>query len=149
MRCKSKVDAEKRVEKRDFSCRSASHIGERVRELQGEYDERILMWCKEETLDDGRQLTEVINEEHENTKYLPKQKIPTNVVAVPDLCQSVQGADILIFVIPHQFVKQTCEELKNSVKPTAFALTLIKVRRKRSIVNVNQERAMISLGILR
>ena len=107
---------------------SASHIGERVRQLPGDYDERILMWCREETLENGRKLTEVINEEHENVKYLPGQRIPSNVVAVPDLRESVSGADILIFVIPHQFVKQTCETLKGQVKPSAFALTLIKVR---------------------
>jgi len=104
----------------------ASHIGDKVRQMHDEYDERILMWCKEETLDDGQKLTDVINQKHENTKYLPKQKLPENVIAVADLCQAVQGADILIFVIPHQFVKQTCDVLKNSIKPTAFALTLIK-----------------------
>jgi glycerol-3-phosphate dehydrogenase (NAD+) len=86
------------------------------------------MWCKEEILDDGRKLTEVINEQHENVKYLPGTKIPDNVIAVSDLGQSVKNADILIFVIPHQFVKQTCEQLKDKIKPDAFALTLIKVR---------------------
>jgi glycerol-3-phosphate dehydrogenase (NAD+) len=86
------------------------------------------MWCKEETLDDGRKLTEVINETHENVKYLPGIKLHNNVIAVSDLSQSVNNADILIFVIPHQFVKQTCEKLKNKIKPNAFALTLIKVR---------------------
>jgi len=84
----------------------AGHIGEKVRELKGEYNERILMWCKEETLDDGRKLTEVINKEHENVKYLPDQKIPENVIAVPDLTEAVKDADILIFVLPHQFVKK-------------------------------------------
>jgi glycerol-3-phosphate dehydrogenase (NAD+) len=87
------------------------------------------MWCKEEILDDGRKLTEVINKEHENVKYLPNQKIPDNVIATPDLIEAVKDADILIFVIPHQFVKETCEKLKNKIKPTAFALTLIKVNK--------------------
>jgi glycerol-3-phosphate dehydrogenase (NAD+) len=104
----------------------ASHIGEKVHELSNEYDQEILMWCKEEILDDGRKLTEVINETHENVKYLPGTKIPDNVIAVSDLGQSVKNADILIFVIPHQFVKQTCEQLKDKIKPNAFALTLIK-----------------------
>jgi glycerol-3-phosphate dehydrogenase (NAD+) len=108
--------------------KSASHIGEKVHELSNEYDQEILMWCKEEILDDGRKLTEVINETHENVKYLPGTKIPDNVIAVSDLGQSVKNADILIFVIPHQFVKQTCEQLKDKIKPNAFALTLIKVR---------------------
>ena len=85
------------------------------------------MWCKEEILDDGSKLTEVINEKHENTKYLPNKILPENVLAVPDLDEAVKDADILIFVIPHQFVKQTCEELKSKVKSDAFAITLIKV----------------------
>jgi glycerol-3-phosphate dehydrogenase (NAD+) len=98
-----------------------------VLELKDEYDQQILMWCKEETLDDGRKLTEVINQKHENTKYLPDKKLSDNVVAVSDLGQAVKDADVLIFVIPHQFVKKTCEGLKNQIKPSAFAVTLIKV----------------------
>lgn len=89
------------------------------------------MWTKEEKLDDGNKLTEVINKEHENVKYLPDQKLPENVVAVPDLAEAVKDADVLIFVLPHQYVKKTCEELKSHVKKEAFALTLIKVRSKR------------------
>jgi glycerol-3-phosphate dehydrogenase len=90
------------------------------------------MWCKEEILNDGSKLTEVINTKHENSKYLPEKKIPDNVIATPDLIKSVQNADILIFVLPHQFVKQTCEELKTHIKSNAFALTLIKVRKKKT-----------------
>lgn len=108
----------------------ASHVGDRVRELKNDYHEEILMWCKEEILEDGRKLTEVINEKHENVKYLPNRSIPDNVIAVADLLQTVNGANILIFVIPHQFVKETCETLKGHVRSDAFALTLIKVRRK-------------------
>ncbi|CAF0842591.1 unnamed protein product [Rotaria sordida] len=104
----------------------AIHIGEKVRKLKGQYDEKILMWCREETLDDGSKLTQVINKQHENVKYLPHEKIPDNVIAEPDLCESVKDADVLIFVIPHQFVKKTCDQLKNKIKSTAFALTLIK-----------------------
>ncbi|CAF4940179.1 unnamed protein product, partial [Rotaria sp. Silwood1] len=104
----------------------AIHIGEKVRELKDKYDQKLMMWCKEETLENGKKLTEVINEQHENIKYLPHERIPDNVVAEPDLCASVKDADILIFVIPHQFVKKTCAQLKNKIKPTAFAVTLIK-----------------------
>ncbi|CAF0794294.1 unnamed protein product [Adineta ricciae] len=104
----------------------AGHVGEKVLQLQDEYDQQIVMWCKEEILDDGSKLTEVINEKHENTKYLPNKILPENVLAVPALDEAVKDADILIFVIPHQFVKQTCEELKSKVKSDAFAITLIK-----------------------
>lgn len=34
-----------------------------------------------EELVDGRKLTEIINQEHENVKYLPGHKFPPNVVS--------------------------------------------------------------------
>ena len=37
------------------------------------------MWVYEEMID-GRKLTEIINTEHENVKYLPGHKLPKNVV---------------------------------------------------------------------
>lgn len=37
------------------------------------------MWVFEETVN-GRKLTEIINSEHENVKYLPGHKLPANVV---------------------------------------------------------------------
>jgi glycerol-3-phosphate dehydrogenase (NAD+) len=89
------------------------------------------MWCKEETLDDGRKLTEVINKEHENVKYLPHEKLPENIIAVADLTEAVKDADIIIFVLPHQYAKKTCEQLKGNVKKDAFALTLTKVRKSK------------------
>ncbi|CAF2575774.1 unnamed protein product [Rotaria sp. Silwood2] len=104
----------------------ASHVGEKMHEIKSQFHERILMWCKEEILDDGSKLSEVINREHENVKYLPNKKIPDNIVAIPDLVEAVEDADILVFVIPHQYVKNTCEQLRNKIKKDAFALTLIK-----------------------
>ncbi|CAF4803834.1 unnamed protein product, partial [Rotaria magnacalcarata] len=69
------------------------------------------------------------NQQHENIKYLPDRKIPENIIAIPDLDIAVKDADIIIFVIPHQYVKNVCEQLKNNIKKDAFALTLIKVRK--------------------
>ena len=37
------------------------------------------MYCYEETIN-GRKLTEIINTDHENVKYLPGYKLPENVV---------------------------------------------------------------------
>lgn len=47
-------------------------------------------------------LTEVINADHENVKYLPGVKLPPNVVAEGDLARAVRDATVLIFVLPHQ-----------------------------------------------
>lgn len=50
----------------------------------------------------GRPLTEQFNELHENVKYLPGIKIPDAVVAHASLLESVEDANALIFVVPHQ-----------------------------------------------
>lgn len=47
-------------------------------------------------------------------------------VAVPDLLEAVKGADILIFVIPHQFVKRACDTIKGHIKADAVGMSLIK-----------------------
>ena len=61
------------------------------------------MWVFEEDVN-GRKLTEIINTDHENVKYLPGRKLPANVIAVPDVVEAAKDADILIIVVPHQFV---------------------------------------------
>lgn len=43
------------------------------------------MYVFEEMID-GRKLSEIINTEHENVKYLPGYKIPDNVVSIFFLC---------------------------------------------------------------
>jgi len=92
-----------------------------------EFDSTVNMWTFEEQID-GRNLTDIINNEHENVKYLPGVKLPKNLKAVPDLIESAKDADLFIFVIPHQFIGRTCKTLADSgvVKPDARGVTLIK-----------------------
>ncbi|XP_063071162.1 glycerol-3-phosphate dehydrogenase [NAD(+)], cytoplasmic-like [Engraulis encrasicolus] len=89
------------------------------------FDTTVNMWVFEEEVN-GRKLTEIINTDHENVKYLPGHKLPPNVLAVPDLLESVKGTDILIFVIPHQFINRVCETIKGHLKPDAVGMSLIK-----------------------
>ena len=84
------------------------------------------MWVFQENVD-GKNLTDIINTEHENVKYLPVRpparcplpaphpdavgcrrqgvKFTDNVIADPDLTNAVQGATLLIFVLPHQVTR--------------------------------------------
>ncbi|XP_068598299.1 glycerol-3-phosphate dehydrogenase [NAD(+)], cytoplasmic-like [Brachionichthys hirsutus] len=89
------------------------------------FETTVNMWVFEEMVE-GRKLTEVINTEHQNVKYLPGHKLPPNVLAVPDLAESVKGADILIFVVPHQFIGRVCDTIKDHVKKDAVGMSLIK-----------------------
>ena len=54
-------------------------VGANVKESPIFHDE-VKMWVFEEIVN-GRKLTEIINQDHENTKYLPGFKIPNNVVS--------------------------------------------------------------------
>ncbi|XP_022084700.1 glycerol-3-phosphate dehydrogenase [NAD(+)], cytoplasmic-like [Acanthaster planci] len=90
-----------------------------------DFDNTVNMWVFEEMID-GKKLTEIINETHENVKYLKGYKIPENVVAIPDVKKAVEGAQILIFVLPHQFVERICSQIKGCVDKDAMAISLIK-----------------------
>ncbi|XP_043247946.1 glycerol-3-phosphate dehydrogenase [NAD(+)], cytoplasmic-like isoform X1 [Colletes gigas] len=89
------------------------------------FEDRVTMYVYEEIIN-GKKLTEIINETHENVKYLPGHILPKNVVAVPDVVEAAKDADILIFVVPHQFIDKICSTLLGNIKPTAVGLSLIK-----------------------
>lgn len=59
----------------------AKIIGHNVIKHSGQFDSHVSMWVFEEMID-GRKLTEIINETHENVKYLPNHKLPANVVSM-------------------------------------------------------------------
>uniref|UniRef100_A0A674D9R3 Glycerol-3-phosphate dehydrogenase [NAD(+)] n=1 Tax=Salmo trutta TaxID=8032 RepID=A0A674D9R3_SALTR len=89
------------------------------------FDPIVNMWVFEEMID-GKKLTEIINTEHENVKYLPGHKLPKNVVAVPEITEAVKGASILIFVIPHQFIGKLCDQMKPHITQGTIGISLIK-----------------------
>ncbi|XP_010181706.1 PREDICTED: glycerol-3-phosphate dehydrogenase [NAD(+)], cytoplasmic isoform X2 [Mesitornis unicolor] len=66
------------------------------------FENQVNMWVLEEEVG-GRRLTEIINTEHENVKYLPGHKLPPNV-----------------------FIGKICDQLKGHVKKGAVGMSLIK-----------------------
>ncbi len=103
----------------------AINVGVNAAKNKNLFEERVNMWVFEEVID-GQKLTEIINTKHENVKYLPGRQLPENVVAVPDLLEAAASADILVFVIPHQFLRRALEPLKGKVKEGAIGISLIK-----------------------
>ncbi|KAA3678933.1 glycerol-3-phosphate dehydrogenase (NAD+) [Paragonimus westermani] len=102
----------------------AKIVGSNVLELSG-FHKEVLMWVFEEEID-GQKLTSIINERHENVRYLRGVKLPCNVVATPDIAHAAKDADVLIIVLPHQFLRRTCAQLKPVVKKGAYAVSLMK-----------------------
>jgi glycerol-3-phosphate dehydrogenase (NAD+) len=64
---------------------------------------------------DGRKLTEIINTDHVNCKYLPGVFLPTNVVACSNIVEACASADLLFFVVPHQFLGGLTEHFCHSI----------------------------------
>jgi glycerol-3-phosphate dehydrogenase (NAD+) len=89
------------------------------------FETSVRMYVFEEEFN-GEKLTEIINSRHVNEKYLPDIKLPSNIIADPDLRSAVDGANILVFVTPHQFIKNICEEIQGVVLPNAKAISLVK-----------------------
>lgn len=89
------------------------------------YNDTVNMWVFEEEIN-GRKLTEIINEDHVNAKYLPNYKLPENVVAVPDLLQAASGCNVFVFVLPHQFLPRVCKSLKGNIPDDSICISLIK-----------------------
>jgi glycerol-3-phosphate dehydrogenase len=65
-----------------------------------------------EEMIDGKPLTEIINETNENVKYLKGAKFTPNVVAEPSLEKAVEGATMVCFCLPHQFLKPLMPAIK-------------------------------------
>merc|ERR1712012_1325133 len=71
----------------------AKMVGNNVAQ-NSKFDRRVPMWVYEEMVN-GQKLTEIINTQHENVKYLAGYKLPENVIAVPDLVEAARDADFL------------------------------------------------------
>ncbi len=100
-------------------------IGENAANNPEHFDRDVHMWVFEEMVD-GQKLTEIINTKHENVKYLPGRKLPDNVIAIPDIVTAAADADILVIVIPHQFIERSMAPLKGKLKPSAQGISLVK-----------------------
>jgi len=89
------------------------------------------MWVYEENIkvegsSEPQKLTALINERHENPKYLPGIALPHNVIANPSIEDAVQDSTILIFNLPHQFIKGLCKQIQGAILPYARGISCIK-----------------------
>jgi glycerol-3-phosphate dehydrogenase (NAD+) len=70
------------------------------------------MWTKDEAVGSDL-LSNIINQDHENVKYLPGYLLPKNVIAVPNLADVCSVSNILIFALPHQYLETTLNSMKD------------------------------------
>ena len=100
----------------------ASNIDERE-DLK--YDPEIRMWTIHEEYE-GENLTALINTHHENFKYLPGYTLSTNIIATENMEYAIRNADVLCFIIPHQFAEDTLNKMSPYVQSNAICISLTK-----------------------
>ncbi|KAI7839328.1 hypothetical protein COHA_006919 [Chlorella ohadii] len=115
-----------------WACTAVKMIAENLRspEKAAKFVREVRMYVWEEEVD-GRKLTELINETHENVKYLPGVQLGENVVACPDLIETAKDAHVLVFCSPHQFIHRMVKQLSGHVRKDAIAVSLTKGMRVR------------------
>ncbi|KAI0008553.1 glycerol-3-phosphate dehydrogenase [NAD+] [Xylariaceae sp. FL0662B] len=104
-------------------------VAQNTKERPDLFEEDVQMWVYEEEVtfeDKPQKLTAVINKHHENVKYLPNIKLPTNVIANPSLEDAVKDSSILIFNLPHQFIHRVLKSIKGKIVPFARGISCIK-----------------------
>jgi glycerol-3-phosphate dehydrogenase (NAD+) len=111
---------------------AAKIIGENIRDGAASkyFSDEVRMWVFEEDVKQGdgsaRKLSEIINNDHENVKYLPGITLPANVKAITDVKKAVEGAHVLVWVLPHQFIPRTAESVKDVIHPNAISVSMVK-----------------------
>ncbi|KAI8874589.1 glycerol-3-phosphate dehydrogenase [NAD+] [Backusella circina FSU 941] len=103
----------------------AKIVGQNTARHSDVFETQVRQWVFEEMIGDQK-LTDIINQQHENVKYLKGIPLPTNIIAVPDVVEACRGADLVVFVVPHQFIHGVCEKMKGHLAPNARAISLIK-----------------------
>lgn len=118
----------------------AKIVAENARDHPQLFEKKVQMWVYEEEVvlgkdsphydpavgDKPQKLSEVINKYHENVKYLPGIRLPDNLVANPSLADAANGASVLVFNLPHQFISNACKELHGKIVPFARGISCIK-----------------------
>ncbi|KAL2811381.1 NAD-dependent glycerol-3-phosphate dehydrogenase N-terminus-domain-containing protein [Aspergillus granulosus] len=136
-------------------------ISENTAEHPDLFHKDVRMWVFEEEItipkdsphrskygDKPHKLTGVINTTHENAKYLPGIKLPSNIIATPDIGEAVKDASILVFNLPHQFISKTLDQMKGKYLPYARGISCIKgVDVDDGVVTLYSELIMEKLGI--
>ncbi|SBT71246.1 glycerol-3-phosphate dehydrogenase, putative [Plasmodium malariae] len=103
----------------------------------------VRIYVNEEIVDNEK-LSSIINEKKENVKYMKGMKLPDNIVAVSDMKDVIEDADLLVFVVPHQYLENILNEItKNkNLKKQAKAISLMKG------IQINNSKPMLLSDII-
>ncbi|MBA3266000.1 MAG: NAD(P)-binding domain-containing protein, partial [Nocardioidaceae bacterium] len=72
------------------------------------------------------ELSESINERHENVDYLPGVSLPDEIRATHDPDEALDGADLVVLAMPSQSLRSNLEHWASDIPEDAVLLSLMK-----------------------
>jgi glycerol-3-phosphate dehydrogenase (NAD(P)+) len=74
----------------------------------------------------GAEVADSINKRHTNQVYLPDLKLPETLVATTDLATALEGAELVVAVVPSSAMRQTMRAAAEFIDPEAIVVSASK-----------------------
>ncbi len=97
------------MEKLKVSVLGAGSWGTALAHLLGNNGHDVTLWAMEEEIVDG------INKEHRNPIFLDEAELPANIRATGSMTEAVSEAQMVLMVIPSQFVRARMVEVRDHI----------------------------------
>jgi glycerol-3-phosphate dehydrogenase (NAD(P)+) len=97
----------------------------------------VVLWARES------EVVESINRDHENVPFLPGLPLPEGVRATGDLWEAVSSGEILVNVVPSQFVRSVWSEVGDAVADDALVVSASKGIETRTLERMDEVMAEV------
>ena len=93
---------------------------------------QVRLWAHEE------EVCESITQQRVNEKFLPGQPIPACVTACNDLAEALEGADIVVSVMPSQHCRRLFEQMRPHLSPKTMIVSATKGLEENSLLRMTE-----------
>ena len=93
---------------------------------------QVRLWAHETDVCDS------INQRHVNERFLPGRPIPDSVSATNDLASTLDGAEIIVSVMPSQHCRGLFEKMRSHIRPQALIVSATKGLEEGSLLRMTE-----------
>lgn len=120
--------------------------GTTISNIIGENNYKVIHWLRDQNVVD------IINSEHENSKYLPDFKLSKNITATTSLSDVAMACRIIFFVVPSHGFREVAYELGNFINGEHIIIHgtkgLEQITFKRMSTIIGEETCCRRIGVL-
>jgi len=116
----------------NISVIGAGSWGTTLARLLAENGHCINLWAHE------KNLAGIINNKHENTRYLAGISLPREITATNSLENAASGAEMIVMAVPSQFLRDVAKELSSCLKKKIMVVNVAKGIEKGSCKRMSQ-----------